>query len=423
MTIPPATITNERSRSSAPWIVAAFLLFGATLAMRFPGVVMHESLVRYDPGASYSDWYPPIMARTWAWLNHLKPGTKPFFLIQMLLWWGGIGAISAALGRRQSHGAAALVLLVGVAPLWLGWATVILADAQLASCLVGTAGLVAHWRLDGRPVPRWATALGVLLITYASFLSISAPFATIIFALALFDWPRLPRLWSKWAAAAALIGAVLILGPILDNSVLRASHKGVADAIPLQDRAGDTLQARLASLPVHANSSLRLWVGPHQPQADPPADGPADIDALAMHPNPAGQGLIAAAHLMAISPLGWPICWLVVSAGLLWAGTGLGDPQSRLGRALALSACCMGISVPILSIASDLRYHLWPMVAAALALILLLDTRALDRRRSFIAGGILFAAIAIGTIARLGAAPAVPVSPPHLASPVPSPTG
>lgn len=423
MTIPPATITNERSRSSAPWIVAAFLLFGATLAMRFPGVVMHESLVQHDPGASYSDWYPPIVARTWALLNHLKPGTKPFFLIQMLLWWGGIGAISAALGRRQSHGAAALVLLVGVAPLWLGWATVILADAQLACCLVGTAGLIAHWRLDGRPVPRWALALGVLLITYASFLSINAPFATIIFALALFDWPRLPRLWSKWAAAAALIGAVLILGSILDGPVVRAGHEGVADAIPLQDRAGNTLQARLASLPVHANSSLRLWVGPDQPQADPPADGTADIDALAMHPNPAGQGLIAAAHLMAISPLGWPICWLVVSAGLLWAGAELGDPQARLGRALALSACCMGITVPILNVASELRYHLWPMVAAALALILLLDTRALDRRRGFIAGGILFAAIAIGTIARLGAAPAVPFSPPHLPSPVPPPTG
>jgi hypothetical protein len=38
----------------------------------------------------------------------------------------------------------------GIAPLWLGWATVILKDAQMACYLVGATGLIAHWRLDDR---------------------------------------------------------------------------------------------------------------------------------------------------------------------------------------------------------------------------------------------------------------------------------
>ena len=475
----------ERSRSSAPWILSAFLLFGATLAMRFPGVVMYDSVAQYDQAMTgvYSDWHPPIMARAWALLNHGRDGTQPFFLLQTLLWWGGIGALSTALGRRQRHGAAALMLLVGIAPLWLGWVTVILKDAQMACCLVGAAGLVAHWRLDGRSMPRWAIGLAVALIAYATFVRGNAVFATIPFALALFDWPRLPKLWNRWVTTLVLIGAVLIFNPILNNRILRAEHTGIENALPLYDMAGIAHRAHLASLPgldakgwamaehkgcytpffwnpygedsqcgfvgdavifdhlddrrmmaewaklvaahpiayldhraTHLNSNLRFWVGPNEPDADPPTDSEPNLDGLGAPANPGGQGLIAAAHLMAISPLGWPICWLVVSAGLLWASAGQSDPQSRLGRALALSACCMSASFALVSIASDLRYHLWSMVAAALALILLLDTRRLDRRRGFIAGGVLIAVIALGTIARLGAAPSV-----YVPLPLPAP--
>ena len=486
----PDPVTNERSRSSAPWVIAAFLLFGATLAMRFPGVAMYDSVTQYEQATTgiYSDWHPPIMARTWALLNHLRHGTAPFFLIQMLLWWGGIGALSAALGRRQKHGAAAFALLVGIAPLWLGWATVVLKDAQMACCLVGAAGLVAHWRLGEKRMPRGAVALAVLLIAYATLVRGNAAFATIPFALALFDWPRLPRLWNKVAAVAALIGAVLIINPVLDRYVFRAEHTGVENSLPLYDMAGIAHKARLTGLPGldaqgwamaeqkgcytpffwnpygedsqcgfvgdavifdhlddrrmmaewaklvvahplayvahrigHLNSNLRFWVGPGEPDADPPADSEPSTDALGARANPAGQELIAAAHVMAASPLGWPIVWLAISAGLLWASKGLSDPQARLGRALAGSALCMSASFAFVSIASDLRYHLWSMVAAALALILLLDTRALDRRRGFIAAGALIGVIVIGTIARLGAAPSVYVPLPHVAPPPPAP--
>ncbi len=479
----------ERSRSPIPWIVSTFLLFGATLAMRFPGVVMFDSVTQYEQASSgiYADWHPPIMARTWALLNHLKDGTQPFFLIQMLLWWGGIGAIATVLGRRQKHGAAGFALLVGVAPLWLGWATVILKDAQMACCLVAATGLAAHWRLDGKPMPRWATAFALVLITYATFVRGNAVFATIPFALALFDWPRLPKIWNRAAAVIVLIGAVLIFNPILNNRILRAEHTGVENSLPLYDMAGIAHKAHLATLPGldpqgwamaehkkcytpyfwnpygedsqcgfvgdavifdhlddrhmmvewaklvathplaylehrvgHLNSNLRFWVGRGEPDAYPPDESEPNDDGLGVRANPGGQGLVAAARIMAISPLGWPICWLVVSAGLLWASAGLTDPQARLGRALAFSACFMSGSFALVSIASDLRYHLWSMVAAALALILLVDTRALDRRRGFIVGGVLIGVIALGTIARLGAAAPVYVPLP-IATPIPAP--
>ena len=133
--------------------------------------------------------------------------------------------------------------------------------------------------------------------------------------------------------------------------------------------------------------------------------------------NAAGGALVDAAHAMALSPLGWPVAWLALVVGLIWAGKISPDPQARIGRALALSALCMSTSYAVISIASDLRYHLWSMVAAALALILLIDTRALDRRRGFIAGGVLMAVILLGTVARLGAAPPVYMPLPQAVAP------
>jgi len=477
---------HERSRSSAPWIVSAFLLFGATLAMRFPGVAMYDSVWQYEQAleGDYSDWHPPIMAHLWALLNHIQAGTAPFFVLQMLLWWGGLGLLSAALGRQQKHGAAALVLLVGIAPLWLGWATVVLKDAQMACCLVAATGLVAHWQLEERPRPRWATALVLLLILYATLVRGNAVFATIPFALSLFDWPRLSRASSKAAAMLALIGAVLLLNPILNRHVFGAEHSGVENTLPLYDMAGIAHRAHLPTLPglapqawalaekkqcytpyfwnpygedtqcgfvgdalhyehaedrrmvsewltlvvhhplayaehrlAHLNSTLRLWVDAQEPDADPQVASEPNPYGLGGLANPGGEGLIDAARLMALSPLGWPIVWAVVAAGLVWTGRGAADRQAKLGFALALSALCMSLSFAVVSIASDLRYHLWSMVAAALALVLLVDLRALDRRKGFVAAGMLLVVIAIGTVARLGLAAPVYVPLPQSTPP------
>jgi hypothetical protein len=475
----------ERSRSSAPWVISAFLLFGATLAMRFPGVAMYDSVWQYEQAieAEYYDWHPPIMARTWALLNHFRPDTVPFFLIQMLLWWGGLGLLSAALGRRQRHGAAALVLLVGIAPLWLGWATIVLKDAQMACCLVAATGLMAHWRLDGRALPRWAAGLILLLVGYATLVRGNAAFATLPLALALFDWPRLPRPLIRWGAVAALIAAVLIFEPIFNHHVLRAERNGIENVLPLYDMAGTAHHAHLSTIPgvapaewaeaerkgcytpyfwnpygeesecgfvgkaigydhiprrqmiatwlplvlshplayaehrlAHFNSNLRFWVDAHQPDADPPLESEPNQYNLGAPANAAGGALIDAAHAMALSPLGWPVAWLALAVGLIWAGKISTDPQARIGRALALSAVCMSASYAVISIASDLRYHLWSMIAAALALILLADARALDRQRSLVAGGVLLLVIAIATAGRMGLATPVPVPLPHKAS-------
>ncbi|WP_404711228.1 hypothetical protein [Sphingomonas sp. MMS24-J13] len=465
---------DEPSRSPIPWLAAAALLFAATVAARWPGIVMHDSVEQYGQALAgrYDDWHPPIMARTWALLNHIQPGTGPFFLIQILLWWGGLGLLAAAFGRQARHKAAGLVLLVGVAPLFLGWATVVLKDAQMACCLVAATGVAAHWRLVDRVPPAWAKATILLLIAYATLVRANAVFATVPFALALFVWGGVRRTPLRISLLLLATGIVVALSGPVNYRLLGAERSKVERTLFFYDLAGIAHFAPLATLPglapgqwaeaerrecytpslwdpygdralcgfigdaleahdnehddvmriwagailhhpiayaqhriAHLNSNLRFWVGPGQWDAAPPIYSENNRLGLGGPPVAAGQELVEASRTMAASPLGWPFAWFGLSLGLLWASARVeGGGQVALGRALALSTVCMSASFAVISIASDLRYHLWSMIAAALAWILLADARALDRRRAMIAGSVLLALTVIAAVGHIGLA-------------------
>ena len=480
----------ERSRSPVPWLASAALLMAASIAARWPGVAMYDSVSQYDQALehAYTDWHPPIMAETWALLNRLWPGTEPFFLIQMLLWWGGLGLLSAALGRRGRHGAAACVLLVGVAPLFLGWVTVVLKDAQMACCLAAAVGIDAWWRLDECPRPRWAVALILLLIGYATLVRGNAVFATAPLLLVLWGWAGVRTWWGCGAMLAALTLALLAAGPLINHRLLGAEQSHVERSLTIYDVAGIGHHAHLPTVPGlspveweraeragcytpffwnpygepaecdfvgqrlgigdptrrqltrdwlmlivrhpvayvvhragHLNANLRFWVGPGEPSAPPPLDSEPNTFGLGKRSGAAGRALITAGRVMAESPLGWPVLWLAVAVGLLCASDRSNSTgQVALGRALALSAACMSASFAVVSIASDLRYHLWSMVAAALALILLVDARAFVPRRAAIAAAGVLALLVLASAAHLGAASPVYVPLPARIPPPPA---
>jgi len=65
----------------------------------------------------------------------------------------------------------------------------------------------------------------------------------------------------------------------------------------------------------------------------------------------------------------------------------------------------MTASFAVVSIASDLRYHLWPIVSTALAAVLLGGCRRVPRGRLAIAAGAVVAACAASILLRAGAPP------------------
>ena len=151
----------------------------------------------------------------------------------------------------------------------------------------------------------------------------------------------------------------------------------------------------------HWNSTERWLVPPGLPEAGPPDEAEPNDIGLNGPQSDAATAWQDAAAVEAGTPLGWPILWTVIAlllVPLAWGRRG----ESAGGFALALlaSALTLEASFLVISIASDLRYHLWPMAASALALILLSDSISLKRRSSLPSGvllGLVLHGILLGT--------------------------
>lgn len=443
--------------------IAAALLCAATLAFFRPGIAMYDSVVQYQQVVSgaYDDWHPPVMARLWALLHHGWSGQAPMFALQILLYWAGLGLFAAALARSGARIAAMATLALGLWPPFLGWQVAVLKDGQMAGALLAATGIAAWWRLDGRRLPRWAGALVVLLLVYATLLRFNAMFATVPLGVGLLGgvrWQRpLPR------AAAILAGLVLVvaLGPSINHRLLGASPSGVERALPIFDLAGIVRHAGPEAVPIllapvwreaerrgcitplmwdpladedrcafvadgldaaapghrlftawidavahhpfayavhrlaHWNMTMRFWVPRQMPYAEPPS---------VSEPNTLGLGSPARriapfeklAGLLARSPLGSPMLWFTAALTMLALARPSAGPRHQFASALALSAAATELAFLLVSIASDIRYHLWAMLATALAALLLAGTPA---RRLAFAPLLLVGAICI--IARL----------------------
>jgi hypothetical protein len=152
----------------------------------------------------------------------------------------------------------------------------------------------------------------------------------------------------------------------------------------------------------HFNANMRLFVPAGLPQAISPVHPEPNRVGLGAEPGRALQRLESFGAWCARLPASWPGLWLALDLIALQAAAkaALG-PFRDLALALSLSALTMGASFLVVSIASDLRYHLWTMLAAMLAFPLLAAAGALGRRHWIAAGAVVAAVTAIGVAGRL----------------------
>jgi hypothetical protein len=436
----------------------------------WPGVAMYDTVAQYGQvlGDTVDDWHPPVMVRLWQLLRPLAAGTAPMFALQVALYGFGFSLIVAAFVRSGRWCAGAAAALLAVSPLLLGWQMVVLKDAQMLGALLAGVGIIAHHRLANRPVPIIAGAAAAVLIGYATMLRANALFATVPLAALLLPVRRRPL--ASAGAAIAAAAAVLAVTPFINHGLLGAEPSDVAKSEPIFDLAaisiatpdsvpftpaersqiaerhcvksffwdplGDSagcasatqrlmgqppglLYADLAHAAVrhpmayghhrlaHWNSTERWLVPAGLPDAAPPVEAePNDLGLLApTSPIAAAWQDFAAAE--AATPLGWPIVWTVIALGLLPAGWRRRvDSAGSLALALLVSALTLEASFLAISIASDLRYHLWPMTAAALAMILLSDSLRLKRREWLACSVVLAMIVGSGLISRSTLPPA-----------------
>lgn len=422
-----------------PPVIAAALLCAATLAIFWPGIVEYDTLRQYEQAVAgrFDDWHPPIMARLWQALLPLGHGPAPLFALQVAGYWAGLALIADALAATARPRTAWAVVAIGLLPPLLGWQVAVLKDAQMVGAALAATGLVARYRLRDQPVPRAAALAAAVLFAYALLVRANAPFALAPLIATLLPLRRMRGLVAATVAilAATLILASpvnhALLGATRSDVALtppRYDLAGIAVRVPgasmaglpadvaatlrrdhcvtpyFWDPLGDTpgctaaiapwassgaatLYARLGAAALrhplayarqraaHLNMTWRWLVPAWLPGAAPPT-GSEPNEYFSPRMNPVASAWQGAAGWATETPLGWPFAWNV--AALLLLAVAIRHPPAptrRLALGLLASALLLEASFVAISIASDLRYHLWPIVATALAAVLLLDRR------------------------------------------------
>ena len=434
-------------------IVAALILFGVSVTVFAPGFVQYDSVGQYAQALTgqYDDWHPPIMARLWSLFT--GQGAAPMLVLQLGCWWLGLGLLAAAIVDRRPR-AALMVLAVGLVPPWLGWQVAILKDAQMTGATLGAVGIIGWWRLRGQVVPRGAWVVAGLLLAYAALVRANA-----IFAIAPLVALLVAERWSRRIAITVELTLVtLAAAPVINHRLLGASDSGVARTQALYDLAGIAVRVpydpRLGLSPAevaeirerhcvkpffwdplgeptrcgtrlqrfektppgqvyaklapailhhplayaeqrlaHVNSTWRFWVPARWINAAPPQGSePNDY-----HLGQPGRTALAWQKMAAPwvdTPIMWPIVWLVLAAGGLAVTRGNGFAGALFGSALGLEA-----SFLVISVASDFRYHLWPIMACALGLMIAKPWHG-DRWIVRTTGAVLLVVLILGGVAR-----------------------
>ncbi len=458
---------NDRQRpmiAARRYAFAAAILCAVSVALFWPGYAMYDSVAQYEQvvGGVYDDWHPPVMARLWSVLHPIGPGAAPMLVLQMALYWIGLGGIAAglaAIGRTRS---AVAMLAIGALPPFLGWQAVVLKDAQATGALLAATGLAAWWRLRGERVPGGAVVAVVVLIAYATLARANAVFAAVPLAMLL--TPMRPAVRIGVGIGVALL--VLALSPVVNHRLMGAKASGVDHSAPFYDLAGiaarvtdargtgltpaerrmivarrcaqpffwdplgdpdrcDAAMDRLRAVPIgavnrlwiaaivqhpvayaghriaHLNSTDRWLVPAHWASADPPQVTERNDLGLGT-PGRLAVAWQRLAALLVETPIAWPFVWIVVAGvALAVAVRRVRSPARDLAFALLGSALALEASFAVLSIASDLRYHLWSMIVAAVGVALLADGTSVPRRTVGIGGAVLVLAVGAGIAARL----------------------
>ncbi|HEY1607597.1 MAG TPA: hypothetical protein VGF77_18565 [Allosphingosinicella sp.] len=431
----------------------------------WPGVALFDSVYQYAQALTghYDDWHPPVMARLWSLLMTVRRGTEPMFVLQLALFWLGIGLLAAACARRFHRWTGWAVLALAALCFLSCWMAAILKDAQMVGALAAATGIAGWHRLEARRLPLWAGAIILILLLYAMLVRANAVFAVVPLAFALFGWPGLRTIRARAAAAIAAMALVILLTPPIDRLLLGAHRSGVENSLLVFDIDGTAIRAGtgdVAGVPraawtriaakgcydpadwdalgepgcvpdprltaeadspplyrlwlatilrhplayaahriAHFNATMRFFVPANLPGAMSPVDPEDNRLGLGRDPSDAEQAFWNFGEAWTALPPGWPCFWLALALVALWpAAKAARSPERDLALAFLVSSVCGGLSYGVVSIASDLRYHLWTILAAGIGIVLLAAAGAI-RRRHLVA----FAAVA-GAVSLAGMA-------------------
>jgi hypothetical protein len=380
----------------------------------------------------FDDWHPPALDWLWRELLPLHAGPAPMLVLQLLLYWGGFGLCAAAALRLNRKGLALALVACGFLPIPFALMGAVLKDSLMAGALLSATGFFFLAKTGGGRWPRAAAILLLVFAATLRFNAFVAGWPLLI-ALLPSAWRRTRARFALTAVLAAipllvalplanrLLGAqhsgvelsliVFDLGGVTEDSGVDVfPPQPVANPVAVNHRCYspvkwdpyawwgdapcpigfDSLRAAfhatgqnpyrvwieaIAAHPLayaqhrlaHFNAETRFFV---RGQTDPAAPSQSDPNPwnYRIQPNGVQQGVDHVVSWSAITPLGWPIWWMAMAAGVAILTPVL--PSREIVTPIALSALLYGLGYLAFGVASEMRYHLWTMIAALLAVVI-----------------------------------------------------
>jgi hypothetical protein len=397
----------------------------------WPGIMTWDAVRQYGEALTghYDDWHPPAMDWLWRQLLMIHAGPAPMLVLQMALYWAGFAGLAGWALRARRRGLAIGLTLAALMPIPLALMGAVLKDCLMAGALMAVVALLA-WLPQRRGWALRVVAI-VLLVGAATlrFNALPACLPLMIAVLPSGWWAGRWRFAALALVCAVILGSALPvanrllraepsgvgLSLVIFDLAGITYHSGV-DVFPdidVQDRVavnakcytpvqwdhyawwspeacpiqfldiGDAFDdakespyrhwlgavvahpfAYAAHRLAHFNLNMRFLTHKEVEQAAQIESAPNDWGYHIAH-NPLLDALYWLALWTGRTPLGWPICWMALALGTLIVAPAL--PSRRIIVPVALSALLYGLGYLPASVASELRYNLWTMLAALVA--------------------------------------------------------
>jgi len=400
----------------------------------WPGIMVWDSGRQYGQALSgqFDDWHPPLMEAIWRCFIPLMPGPAPMLVLQLGLYFAALGALAWRSRQRAKPREALWLAATGLFPLTLLVMASIVKDALMAAGLLAAFALLLRFRDTGSALARWSGLVLLLLAACLRFnaflpglpllllalpahwtkergraaLAIGAAFFVLLLAM-----PVANRLLRAEPSGVELSLVIFDLGgitahgggdafppmavkkPVAVNRDCYTAERWdsyswwVAKVCPIRfvtveaafalhqiDPLPFWIKAILSHPIAYAAHRLEHWniasqflVNTTTARWISSASDP-NVWNYRVAPNPLNRLVIAAAWAVNATPLGWPCCWLALSFALVMLGWRLNDARPML--ALAGSALLCDLGFVFFSVASELRYYCWSMMATLIATVL-----------------------------------------------------
>ena len=234
-------------------LVLVLAVFGfATIAFAYwPGVMIDDARWQYQQSVdnAYEDWHPPLMAWIWHYLMRLEPGPGPMLLLQLSLYWVGVGLVAVWLCRRGKRRLGIVATLVGWLPAPLALMGSVTKDCLMAGALSCATGLLLWSKTASRPAARGGLGgAAMIALLFGAALRANAFLACVPLALAV-----LPRRFTcnapRFALTAIASAAIFFLIPGAIAAALQAEDTDSQLSLIIFDLGGITEHSKISQFP------------------------------------------------------------------------------------------------------------------------------------------------------------------------------